>query len=89
MGMQDTYTKQILEKVGNLPSEKIIEVLDFVTCIEEQETLRVREDALQVSDQEFEALLDDCFGRWKDEIDGVKYTNQLRNTWRSPFGGAD
>ncbi len=89
MGTQDTYTKQILEKVGNLPSEKIIEVLDFVTFIEEQENLRVREDTLQVSDQEFEILLDDCFGRWKDEIDGIKYTNQLRNTWRGPFGGAD
>ena len=89
MGTQDTYTKQILEKVGNLPSEKIIEVLDFVTFIEEQENLRVREDTLQVFDQEFETLLDDCFGRWKDEIDGIKYTNQLRNTWRGPFGGAD
>ena len=29
MDTQDTYTKQILEKVGNLPSEKVIEVLGF------------------------------------------------------------
>ncbi|MDP6040006.1 MAG: hypothetical protein QGG64_15750 [Candidatus Latescibacteria bacterium] len=89
MAIQDDYTKQILEKVRKLPSEKIVEILDFVTFMEEQKNLRAREDALEVSDHEFETLLDDCFGHWKDEVDGIKYTNRLRNTWQDQFGGTD
>ena len=88
MPAHEEYSRQILEKVNKLPLERVLETLDFVTFIEEQEGLRTQDGAIDASEDEFAALLTDCFGSWKGEVDGVTYSNRLRDTWRGRYGGS-
>lgn len=81
MSVREKYEHQILEKVRELPMARVVETLDFVSFLEGQEDFMGRGDRKDVSDEEFEVLLADCFGKWKGEVDGVTYANRFRTTW--------
>ncbi|GEM_PF-5683698 len=87
MSVRKKYEHQILEKVRELPMARVVETLDFVSFLEDQEELRAQGDTIDVSDEEFEVLLADCFGKWKGEVDGVTYANRFRATWKDRYGG--
>ena len=87
MSSRKKYEHQILEIVRELPMAKVVETLDFVSFLEGQEELMRQGDRIDVSDEEFDVLLADCFGKWKGEEDGVTYANRFRETWKDRRGG--
>jgi hypothetical protein len=87
MSTKEEYADQLLEKIHKLSLDRVAEVLDFASFLEAREASVPQEIPEDISDKEFEGCLTEGWGLWKDEVDGVTYTNKLRAKWRDPYGG--
>lgn len=66
-------------KLNRLPEEKQIEVEDYVDFLLSQLPV----DAGRPEGLDIDKVLDETFGIWPDEVDGVEYENRLRRQWRN------
>lgn len=62
----------ITRKLQKLSQEELREVADFVDSLL----------APTGDEADFEQALDETFGIWRDEVDGIEYEDRLRRPWQ-------
>lgn len=64
----------ITAKLRLLPADRLPEVAEFVDSLLAQ--------LPEPDEEEAEAILNETFGIWPNEVDGIEYENRMRQQWQ-------